>query len=120
MAQPQNVVQPEKDLAEQTTANPSHHFEPFPSLGQLHRADYRSSVLPFVGRLGGNQAAVLDRRDERNQKFLQQAPDAAPYMSLQQQFDPKPFLALGLWNAALIEGVGKSCTLGQQLSDQRV
>lgn len=65
------------------------------------------NATPFVGRLGGNQAFVIDPNDAHNASLLAAEPDAAPGMSLKQQFDLRPFLSLGIWKAAVIEGVGK-------------
>ena len=62
----------------------------------------------FIGRLGGNQEFVIDPDNAANAKILERTPDAAPGMTLRQQFDCKPFVYLGLWKAAFIEGVGKS------------
>lgn len=60
----------------------------------------------FAGRLGGNQLFTLDRHDEATRKLLAKEPDAAPGMSLKEQFDLRPFRTAGLWKAAIVEGVG--------------
>ena len=65
-----------------------------------------SGVAPFIGRLGGNQQFVLNRDDPQYERFLQQAPDAAPHMTLREQLDCRPFKNIGLWKAAVIEGMG--------------
>lgn len=62
----------------------------------------------FVGRLGGNQAFALDRNDVSNAAILHNVPDAAPYMTLAEQFDLRGLRNLGLWKAGLVEGVGKN------------
>lgn len=67
----------------------------------------RSNPQPFIGRLGGNQEFVLDRSDAANAPILKELPDAAPYMSMREQFDLRPFRSPGLWKAAIVEGVGK-------------
>ena len=65
------------------------------------------SSAPFTAQLGANQAFVLDRSDADNAFKLQDTPDAAPGMTLTEQFDLRPFRTLTLWKAALAEGVGK-------------
>lgn len=107
MSQAQDVVDPEKDLRRRHDVEPRHHH-PIPSLGQLHHAKYRCNVTPFAGRLGGQQTVILDRDDEKNRQILKEAPDAAPYMTFKEQYDLRPFQALGLWKAAAIEGMGKA------------
>ena len=67
----------------------------------------QGSPAPFIGRLGGNQRFVLDRTDPQNEAFLEEAPDAAPHMTLREQLDLRPFRNLGLWKTAVIEGVGE-------------
>lgn len=61
----------------------------------------------FSGRIGGNQSYTVDRNDDANSALLAYEPDAAPGMSLQQQFDLRQFRNLGLWKAAMIEGFGE-------------
>ena len=61
---------------------------------------------PFAGRMGGNQTFILNRRDKNNKHLLAANPDAAPGMSLKDQFNLKPFQTLGLWKAAVVEGIG--------------
>jgi hypothetical protein len=68
----------------------------------------RANTNPFIGRLGGNQVFVLDRNDAANAELLKEQPDAAPYMTIRQQLDLNGFKNLGLWKAALIEGMGKN------------
>jgi len=67
---------------------------------------YQATTRPFIGRLGGNQGFVLDRHNAANAEILKEQPDSAPCMTLQEQFDLRGFRSLGLWKAALIEGVG--------------
>ncbi|PMD45670.1 aquaporin-like protein [Hyaloscypha variabilis F] len=67
---------------------------------------YNATVRPFIGRLGGNQGFVLDRHNAANAEILKEQPDSAPCMSFNEQFDLRGFRSLGLWKAALIEGVG--------------
>ena len=68
---------------------------------------YNATVRPFIGRLGGNQGFVLDRHNAANADILKEQPDSAPCMTLREQFDLRGFRSLGLWKAALIEGVGR-------------
>jgi len=68
---------------------------------------YNATVRPFIGRLGGNQGFVLDRHNAANAEILKEQPDSAPCMSFKEQFDLRGFRSLGLWKAALIEGVGE-------------
>jgi len=67
---------------------------------------HRSYSAPFAGRLGGNQAFVLDRDRASNAEILQNVPDAAPGMTLAEQFDLRPFRSIALWKAAAVEGMG--------------
>lgn len=76
-----------------------------PSSGRKHNAP---NSLHFAGRLGGNQAFTIDPKDADNASILADEPDAAPGMSLKQQFDLRPFKSIGLWKVAMVEGFGKS------------
>ena len=67
---------------------------------------HRSYSAPFAGRLGGNQAFILDRDRPSNAETLQNVPDAAPGMTFAEQFDLRPFRSIGLWKAAAVEGMG--------------
>lgn len=67
---------------------------------------YGSTAHPFVGRLGANQAFVLDPNSAANASTLEREPDAAPGMTLKQQLDLRPFETLALWKAALVECMG--------------
>lgn len=60
--------------------------------------------IQFAGRIGGNQEFVLDRKDPKNASMLERMPDAAPYMTVQEQFELRGFFELELWKAALMEG----------------
>lgn len=68
---------------------------------------YRSFTVPFAGRLGGNQAFIVNRDDASNATTLQNVPDAAPGMTLAEQFDLRPFRTIWLWKAAALEGMGE-------------
>lgn len=68
---------------------------------------YNPTTKPFIGRLGGNQEFVLDRHNTANAEILREQPDSAPCMTLGEQFDLEGFQNLGLWKAAVIEGVGQ-------------
>lgn len=61
---------------------------------------------PFVGRIGANQAFVLDPNDAANASALEREPDAAPGMTLKQQFDLRGFTNISLWKAAIAECMG--------------
>lgn len=65
------------------------------------------AVQPFAGRIGGNQALVLDRNDPKNSDYLKAVPDAAPFMRISEALDLRGFLDLNLWKFAVVEGVGK-------------
>lgn len=62
----------------------------------------------FAGRIGGNQIFTVNRHDEASRKLLAKEPDAAPGMTLKEQFDLRPFRTVGLWKAAIVEGVGEA------------
>ncbi len=72
---------------------------------------YNTTTRPFIGRVGGNQGFVLDRHNAANAEILKEQPDSAPCMTLREQFDLRGFRSLGLWKAALIEGIGPYLTL---------
>jgi hypothetical protein len=67
---------------------------------------YNTTTRPFIGRVGGNQGFVLDRHNTANAEILREQPDSAPCMTLKEQFDLRGFRSLGLWKAALMEGIG--------------
>jgi hypothetical protein len=77
---------------------------------------YNTTTRPFIGRVGGNQGFVLDRHNAANAEILKEQPDSAPCMTLREQFDLRGFRSLGLWKAALIEGVGPYLPLSIQQS----
>src|ERR1700761_4375912 len=68
-------------------------------------------VMPFAGRLGGNQEFVVNRDDASNASILQNIPDAAPGMTLAEQFDLRPFRGISLYKAAAMEGIGQFTAL---------
>jgi hypothetical protein len=70
----------------------------------------KPAVQPFAGRLGGNQTFILDRDDASNAQIIEAIPDAAPGMTLAEQFDLKPFRSISLWKAAALEGMGEFST----------
>jgi hypothetical protein len=74
-------------------SRPGHHLQ-------------RSYTAPFAGRLGGNQAFIIDRDDASSVAVLQDVPDASPGMTLAEQFDLGPFRSVRLWKAAVVEGMG--------------
>jgi hypothetical protein len=84
-----------------THPNPQPHHRP-----KMHR-QYKTTSQPFIGRLGGNQEFALDESDSLNALKIKAVPDAAPCMSLRDQLDFSGFLLLGLWKAAILEGMGK-------------
>jgi len=102
MVEPSGAQDVEKDLNDHSSGR----FDQPPALSSRKHI-YRSYSVPFIGRLGGNQAFILDRDNTSNAAILQQAPDAAPGMTLAEQFDLRPFRSIGLWKAAAIEGMGE-------------
>ena len=74
--------------------------------------DVNHGSYSFAGRLGGNQLFTLSRSDEADRKALAEEPDAAPDMSLKEQFDLRPFRSVGIWKAAIIEGIGETFLCG--------
>jgi hypothetical protein len=73
----------------------------------ISKSSYNPTTRPFIGRLGGNQEFVLDRHNAANAEILREQPDSAPCMTLREQFDLGGFQNLGLWKAAVIEGIGQ-------------
>jgi hypothetical protein len=68
--------------------------------------DFQVNTAPFIGRLGGNGEVSLSR-NASTEEVLKDIPDATPLMTLAQVFDLRPFHTIGLWKAALMEGMGK-------------
>ncbi|KAK2695641.1 hypothetical protein QWA68_004113 [Fusarium oxysporum] len=67
---------------------------------------YQSYSQPFAGRLGANQAYVVEGGTSEDDHLLHHAPDATPHMSFWELMDMRPIKNLDLWKAALIEGIG--------------
>ncbi|KAF5622229.1 Aquaporin PIP-type [Fusarium tjaetaba] len=67
---------------------------------------YRRYSQPFAGRLGANQAYVVEGGTSEDDHLLHHAPDATPHMSFRELMDMRPIKNLDLWKAALIEGIG--------------
>lgn len=65
------------------------------------------AVVPFAGRIGGNQALVLDPDDPANESVLRKLPDAAPFLTLRDAFNLAGFADVQLWKYATIECIGK-------------
>lgn len=70
--------------------------------------ELQPAVTAFAGRLGGNQAFIVDRNDPDNASLLERTPDAAPMIPLKDMLDPRGFRNITLWKQALIEGLGTS------------
>lgn len=73
----------------------------------VERLDFKPTIHPFAGRIGGNQGLVLDPNDASNAELLKRMPDAAPLISLRQAFDLKAFGDIDLWKFSATECVGK-------------
>jgi glycerol uptake facilitator-like aquaporin len=119
---------PEKRFPDQTLLPPSSHQDNMSATliktatdtdgphrqHHLHLFDHNNNScnrplaggLQFAGRVGGNQEFVVDRKDPKNALLLERMPDAAPYMTVHEQFEMRGFLELELWKAALMEGWG--------------
>lgn len=70
-------------------------------------ARVQPAVQPFAGRIGGNQALVLDRNDPKNSEYLKAVPDAAPLMRISEALDLRGFRDYNLWKFAIVEGLGR-------------
>lgn len=64
----------------------------------------QANISPFIGRLGASGRGGISR-DASNKDVLKEQPDAAPLMSVAEQFSLWPFLTAALWKAALMEGI---------------
>ncbi|KAF2153672.1 MIP transporter [Myriangium duriaei CBS 260.36] len=73
------------------------------SVSREARGNLVPKVAPFAGRLGGNQQFVAD---QGNEGLLEKDPDAAPGMTLREQFDLRQFRTWSLWKSAMVEGMG--------------
>jgi len=102
MVEPSSTPDVEKDLKDHS---PGRHDQAH-TLPSTQHTNICNTV-PFAGRLGGNQAFILDRDDVSNAAILQDVPDAAPGMTLAEQFDLRPLRNIGLWKAAIMEGMGE-------------
>lgn len=94
--------------ARRTSGN-GRDIESRPSIESLNPR-YQSNNLPFAGRLGANQAYVVDGTTIEDQKILEHQPDATPHMSFSELMDMRPIANINLWKAALIEGIGSQNT----------
>ncbi|KIW17022.1 hypothetical protein PV08_04213 [Exophiala spinifera] len=65
-----------------------------------------TGMVPFAGRLGGNQTFIVDRSDPANAELLRKVPDAAPNLNLREMFELGGFREGGLWKAAIVECIG--------------
>ncbi|KNG84714.1 MIP transporter [Aspergillus nomiae NRRL 13137] len=63
-------------------------------------------IQPFAGRIGGNQALVVDRHDPSNADLLKKTPDAAPLMTVREGFDLRGFWDIDLWKFGFVECMG--------------
>lgn len=68
---------------------------------------FSPAVVPYAGRIGGNQALVLDPDDPANESILRKLPDAAPYLTLRDAFSLAGFADIQLWKYAAVECIGK-------------
>ncbi|KAJ4024653.1 hypothetical protein NW766_000893 [Fusarium irregulare] len=93
----------------QTSGN-GRDIESRPSIEPLNPR-FQSSNPPFAGRLGANQACVVDGTTLEDQKLLEHQPDATPHMSFRELIDMRPIANINLWKAALIEGIGNQIYL---------
>lgn len=66
----------------------------------------RPRVAHFAGRLGANQADILDPSDKDNASALQRVPDAAPVLDLRSLLSLRQFFEPDLWRSALGEFCG--------------
>jgi hypothetical protein len=89
---------PDDEMGTTNSVRPRSYSSPLTGL--------RPAVQPFAGRIGGNQALVLDRNDPKNSDFLKTVPDAAPFMRVSEALDLHGFRDWNLWKFAIVEGVG--------------
>ncbi|KAJ5798164.1 uncharacterized protein N7503_007460 [Penicillium pulvis] len=66
----------------------------------------KPAIIPFAGRIGGNQDYVVDRSNPCNAELLAKVPDAAPLRTFRDGFDFRGFLDSGVWKYALVECIG--------------
>ena len=66
----------------------------------------KPAIVPFAGRIGGNQDYVVDRSNPCNAELLARVPDAAPLTSFHDGFDLRGFLDSDVWKFALVECIG--------------
>lgn len=104
-SQPRSANRYDTDLENPTRGQASQGFQG--ESGRSYPTNPKIDIPPFVGRLGGNGTATVDRCSS-NEDLLKSFPDAAPLMSLSETFSVQPFLTVGLWKSALMEGMGKN------------
>ena len=92
----------EKDLKDESSA----HHDQTETLSRNQHTNI-SYITPFAGRIGGNQAFILDRDKTSDSAVLQDVPDAAPGMTLGEHFNLRPFRNISLRKAAFMEGMGQ-------------
>ncbi|KAJ6115083.1 hypothetical protein N7486_000861 [Penicillium sp. IBT 16267x] len=66
----------------------------------------KPAIIPFAGRIGGNQDFVVDRSNPYNAELLKRVPDAAPLTTFRDGFDFRGFLDSGIWKYAFVECIG--------------
>lgn len=71
-----------------------------------HERQLKPAIIPFAGRIGGNQDYVVDRSNPCNAELLAKVPDAAPLTTFRDGFDVRGFLDSGVWKYALVECIG--------------
>ncbi|KAM0815420.1 putative MIP transporter [Seiridium cardinale] len=69
---------------------------------------FTPTVVPFAGRIGGNQALVVDPDDPANESLLRKLRNAAPYLSLSGVFNLAGFADVQFWKYATVECIGMS------------
>ena len=87
------------------------HCAELASLDRAPQTTRRPRIQAFAGRVGGNQALVLNERDEQNADVLRKIPDSALSLTWSASLDLSGFLDIDLWRLALVECIGMSLQL---------
>lgn len=88
--------------------SPLSTFEDGGGTNTMRSSDAKPNQIAFAGRLGANQAFILEPGSSVDISTIKRIPDASPFMSWQEQVDLRGFRQIELWRAGLVEGVGES------------
>ncbi|KAH7353588.1 MIP transporter [Plectosphaerella cucumerina] len=75
------------------------------SIATRHIGSHPPAVIPFAGRIDGNQVLVLDPSNLESQNAYRKIPDTTPFFSLKDGFSLTGFADPLIWKCAAVECV---------------